>query len=67
MKHKEFIEDLEALSRQYWGKGFSIETVDLEGHGQFNRIVYLRLQDDTKDLPPSVDMQGMTKQILGQP
>jgi len=66
MKHKEFIEDLEALSRQYWGKGFSIETVNLDGHNHFNRIVYLRIQDDTKQSPP-IDMQGMTKQILGQP
>jgi len=63
MKHKEFIEDLEALSRQYWGKGFSIETVNLDGHNHFNRIVYLRIQDDTK---PAVDMQDMAKQILGQ-
>jgi len=67
MKEREFIEDLEALARQYWGKGFAIDSVDLHDHSQFNRVVYLRIQDETKqEDAPAVDMQGMTKQILGQ-
>jgi len=67
MKHKEFIEDLDALCRQYWGSKFTIESVDLDHHHLFNRVIYLRLQDETKQPPPAVDMQGMAKKILRQP
>jgi len=57
MKEREFIEDLEALARQYWGKGFAfVPTED----GAIT--IYFPREDCTV-----MDLQDMVKQILGQP
>ena len=54
MKERDFIEDLEALSRQYWGKDAKII---LNQNGV--QISYPRQSD-------LVDLQAMVKQITGQ-
>lgn len=54
MKEREFIEDLVALSRQYWGKEFTIIPTA-------KGVLIYYPQDD------QVDLQGMAKQILRQP
>ena len=54
MKEREFIEDLEALCRQYWGKEFTI-LVTSKG------ILIRYPQDD------QVDLQGMVQSIINQP
>lgn len=55
MKEREFIEDLEALARQYWGKEFELLPTSK------GLLIRYPMEDD------QVDLQGMVKSILRQP
>ena len=54
MKEREFIEDLEALSRQYWGNRFEL-------------IPTARGINICYPVDDQADLQRMVKQITGQP
>jgi hypothetical protein len=55
MKERDFIEDLEALTRQYWGKDFEILATSKGVLIRYPREIF------------EMDLQTMLKSIMRQP